>query len=53
MVAYGIGILLLIKIMKVEFTDVTHPWRADDSGALVTFKNIELYFNSLKLFGPG
>ena len=53
MVAYGIGILLLIKILKVKCLDVTYPWYADDSGALGMFANIELYFNSLKLFGPG
>ena len=34
MVAYGIGILPLIKNLKAEFTDVTQPWYADDAGAL-------------------
>ena len=34
MVAYGIGILLLIKNLKAQFTDVTQPWYADDDGEL-------------------
>ena len=48
MVAYGIGILHLKKIMKAVFPDVTQPWCADNAGALGTFKNVELYFNLLK-----
>ena len=53
MVAYGIGILLLIKFLKAEFNDISQPWYADDTSSLGTFANIELYFNSLKQFGPG
>ena len=48
MVTYGIGILLLIKPLKEEFTDATYPWYDVDSGALGTFSNVMLYFNSIK-----
>ena len=38
MVAYGIEIILLIKLPKVEFPDITQPWYSDDTGALGTFR---------------
>ena len=53
MLSYTIGVLPLIKILKVEYPDVTHTWCADDDGALGTFDNIELYFNLFKKIGPG
>ena len=53
MVAYGIGIVPLIKRMKALYPKITQTWYADDAGALGTFGNIELYFNLLKRFGPG
>ena len=53
MVAYGIGIILLIKRLKLTDPDVTQPWYAYDAGALGTFNNMASYFNSLKHFGPG
>ena len=34
MAAYGIGIIPLIKLPKVAYPDVTHPWHADNVGAL-------------------
>ena len=43
MVPYDIGIILLIKLPKAGFPDVTHPWYADNSSALGTFANVELY----------
>ena len=52
-VAYGIGVLPLIKCLKAAYTDVTRPWYEADADALGTFNNIGLYFNSLKRFGPG
>ena len=51
MVAYGIGILPLIKNLKVVFPDVTQPWYADNSGAFGTFQRFKSCFNSLKLHG--
>ena len=43
MVAYGIDILPLIKNLKSEFPDVTHPWYADDVSALGTFTIVKRY----------
>ena len=40
MVAYGIGVLPLIKHPKAAYPDVTQPWYADDDGALGTFDTI-------------
>ena len=37
MVAYVKGIPLLTKKPKTEFPDVTHPWYADNAGALSIF----------------
>ena len=53
MIEYGIGILPLIKNLKREVPDVTHPWYADNAGALGTFSRIETYFDSLTRQGPG
>ena len=41
MVAYGIGIILLIKQLKEEFTDATQPWYAENAGVIRNFANIE------------
>ena len=53
MVAYGIGVLPLTKILKAAYTDVTQTWYAENDGELGTFDNIGSYFNALKHFGPG
>ena len=37
---YSIGILTLIQKLKRELPDATHPWYADNSGALVTFSRL-------------
>ena len=37
MIAYRIGILPLIKNLKQEIHDVTHPWYSDNAGYLGTF----------------
>ena len=52
-IAYGIGILTLINNLKREIPDVTHPWYADDAGALGTFTRLETYFDLLTLQGLG
>ena len=51
MVAYGIGIILLVIRLKAEFPDITQPWYAYDSSALGIFANFEQYFNFLKQLG--
>ena len=53
MIAYSIGILLLINNLKQDIPDATQPWYADDAGALGRFEIIETYFNSLTRQGPG
>ena len=50
MVAYGIGVILLTKLPKASYTDVTQPWYTDNYDALDTFDNIGLYVNSLEKF---
>ena len=50
---YGIGIFLLIKNLKTYFPDITHPWYAENTGALGMFEIIEAYFNLLEQHGPG
>ena len=52
MVTYSIGIIPVIKWMKMAYLDITQPWYAEDAGALGTYKKIESYFNLLKQFGP-
>ena len=53
MVTYGIGVLPLTKRLESVFPDINQPQYADGTGALGTFGNFGLYFNLLKLFGPG
>ena len=48
-VAYMIGFLPLIKVLKSTYPDVTHPCYANDYGALGTSDNLEIHFNLLKL----
>ena len=47
MIAYGIGILPLIKNIKRVIPDVTQPCYADDAGVLGTLARLETYFDSL------
>ena len=53
MIAYGIGILPLIKNLKPAIPDVTQPWYADDAGALGAFARLETYRDSLTRQDPG
>ena len=52
-IAYGTGILPIIKNLKRETPDVTQPWYANDARSLGTFAIIETYFNLLTSQGPG
>ena len=47
MVAYGIGILPLFKLLKSTYLVVTQPWYDDGAGALGTFNHLEKYFKAL------
>ena len=51
MIAYGISIPPLIKNLKTEFPDITHPFYADNAGALCTFTRVEAYFHLLEQHG--
>ena len=53
MVANGIDVILLIKLLKVRYLGATHPWYADCAGELDAYDNIVLYFISSKKFAPG
>ena len=52
MVAYGIGILLLIKSLKSVYPDITQPYYSDDDGELGMFDHLKKYFKALKCNGP-
>ena len=45
MIAYGIGILPMIKILKQDISDITQTCYADNAGALGTFARLETYFS--------
>ena len=47
MIAFGIGILLLIKSIKLDIPDVTQSWYTSDAGDLGTFTRLEAYFDLL------
>ena len=53
MIAYGLGILHLIKNLKTDFPGITQPWYADAAGSLGVFARIKAYFHSLEQHGPG
>ena len=50
---YGIGVLTLMKLLKVAYLEVTHLWYAEHVGPIGIYNNIKLCFNSLKQLGPG
>ena len=52
MIAYGIGILLVIKNLKNYFPGFTQPWYIDDAGALGMFTRVEACFCSLEQHIP-
>ena len=53
MIAYGIGIIPLIKNLKQEIPDVTQPCYADDAGVLGTFRDTRDLFLFADTPGPG
>ena len=52
MIAYGIGLLPLIRELWNAHPWVTHPWYADDAGAGGTFQKILEHFWDLQVRGP-
>eukprot|EP00978_Attheya_sp_CCMP212_P009133 scaffold21500_cov58-Attheya_sp.AAC.4 len=52
MVAYGLMLLPLIKVLKKEHPGVSQPWYADDAGAGGSFTAIRKQFDCLRKLGP-
>ena len=52
MIAYGIGVLPLIRVLRSDHLQVYQPWYADDAGAGGTFRDIMAHFRDLQLKGP-
>ena len=51
MIAYGIGVLPLIRELRNAHPRVTHPWCADDAGAGGTVQKILERFRDLQARG--
>ena len=52
MIAYGIGVLPLIRVLRKDHTHVMQPWYADDAGAGGNFKAVMAHFRDLQMKGP-
>ena len=52
MIAYGIGVLPLIRELREAHPRVTQPWHADDAGAGGTFIDAHANFQYLQARGP-
>lgn len=52
MIAYGIGILPLICILKDHHPDLIHSWYADDGGIGGKIQDIKKLFDELMKIGP-
>jgi hypothetical protein len=52
MFVYGIGLLPLIRILKVSFPEMDQTWYADDAGTGDSFDPIKAHFRMLEEIGP-
>ena len=52
MIAYGIGVLPLIRVLRSDHPQVSQPWYADYAGAGGKFGDILAHFRDLQLKGP-
>ena len=52
MIAYGIGVLPLIRELREDHPLVTQPWYSDDVGAGGTFIDVQAHFQDLQAQGP-
>ena len=52
MIAYGIGVLLLIRELQGAHPRVTQPWYADDTGSGGKFPHILVHLRDLQARGP-
>jgi hypothetical protein len=48
MFAYGIGLLSLIRALRVHFAEMDQTWYADDAGAGGKFDTIKRHFQKLE-----
>ena len=51
-IAYCIGVLPLIRVLRLDHPQVYQPWYADDAGARGKFRDIMAHFRDLQLKGP-
>ena len=47
MVAYGVGLLPLIKHLIAKFPDLFQPWYADDAAAVQALETLDAFFCEL------
>ena len=52
MIAFGIGVLPLIRELQEAPPRVTQPWYADDTGAGGIFERILAHFEDMQARGP-
>ena len=52
MIAYGIKVLPLIRVLRTDHPQVSQPWYADDAGAGGKFGAVMAHFRDLQLKGP-
>ena len=52
MIAYGAGVLPLIRVLRRDHPQVTQPWYADDAGVGGEFAAVMAHFRDLQLKGP-
>lgn len=52
MIAYGLGILPLIKLLQKKHPSIYQPWYADDGSAAGSFQHIKNFFTDLQILGP-
>ena len=52
MIAYGIGVLPLIRELREAHPRVTQPWYADDAGVGGVFIDVQAHFQDLQARGP-
>ena len=52
MIAYGIGVLPLIRELREAHPRVTQPWYADDAGSGGTFTKVQAHFQDLQVWEP-
>ena len=50
-IAYGIGVLTLMRDLRRDLPQVTQPWYADDAGAGGNFEAMMAHFRELQLKG--